>query len=512
VKGLYLNVPDAERHVRLIDEGLGVPTHLAKIEHGRDRITVSYHPICWPSGPIFSAAREERTAAASGWFAFRGRVGDLEGFATSFWSARDPLERIRVLGDLEAGAYTVLLLRGDERVLITDPFGLHPHYYAGGNPFDRVAPSPFFIKGDQVPDPAVQHALDRQGHLFGNLTAYQGILRLDPNALIDRTGVRHHFDWGPRVDGGPHPLDALRRSLARFDNAPCVLPISGGLDSRLLLAARRFDYGYTFGPPETGDRPVARRFRHHFRDYHEFSLLDLEYPDTLRETGRRLLDGVCGKPFFELLAVYQMLYKRWGEGCFFFDGYAGDVLQRGLYMTYGGLKGSLAKLFPAMTRHRFDAEGLLLRRYPGLDLPTRDLLIEAYRRFTKEWKLTDARRLVLFELLYGRGARYILDGGTILSGQFYPPVQPFLIPEVFRSLWQTDPLDAMTYKALRPIWQEVPAELSDVRTYSGFKPTSNPDVARATMLLVKGLGRASLMKRSVSYEVERSRVRWRKSE
>jgi len=82
---------------------------------------------------------------------------------------------------------------------------------------------------------------------------------------------------------------------------------------------------------------------------------------------------------------------------------------------------------------------------------------------------------------------------------------------VFRSFWALDPLYTMTYRALRPIWHEVPRDLVDVRTYSGFKPTWNPHVARGTMLITKALGRTFLYRRAVSYEAERRRIVWRKS-
>jgi len=506
MKGLYLNVAGAEAQVRAIDAGLGAPTRIAQAEHGADRILVSHHPLAWPDGPIHLDARAGRVAAASGWFLFRGRLGDLKALAESFWQASGPEARLGVLREIDGGAYVILLLAPGDRALVTDPFGLHPHYYAGDSPFACLAPSPAFVKGARVPDPLRQAILERRDHLFGNLTAYADVLRLDPNALITPAATWRPFDVRPARAPEPSPLEALRSGLAALGGQPRILPLSGGLDSRLLLAAQTFDYGYTFGPPETGDRPIARRFAGHFRDYHEFSLLDLSYPPELLAIGKRLLDGVCARPFSELLPVYRMLHQRWGEG-FFHDGYSGDVLQRGTFLTHGGARGSLAKLFPVLTLCRFDAAALLQRRYPGLEPRARALLIETYRKLSAAWDLSDARKLVLFELLYGRSARYALNGGTILSGQYFTSVQPFFLPAVFRSFWAIDPRQAVTYGALRTIWRGAPPELAAVATYSGYKPNWNPDVARATMLAVKGLGRTSLIRRSISYERELARIR-----
>ena len=508
MKGLYLNVAEAESRIRRIDESLGIATHAACARHGAHRIVVSHHPLDWPAGPIYTDPDADVTAAGSGWLLFRGRMGDLSGLTQSICRARSWEERLETLRGLDGGAFVVLILTPDGPMLITDVFGMHPHYHAERGPFDRLAPSPHFIKDDRAPDPLLQDALERKNHLFGNLTAYPGILRLEPNALIAPDGARHYFDLRPPVEAVLHPLEALSRSIESVGARPRILPLSGGLDSRLLLASHAFDYGYTFGPATTGDRPVARRFAGRFREYREFSLLDPTYPAPLRATGMRLFDGVCARPFLELLPVYRMLHERWGEDCLFFDGQGGDILQRGTYLTYGGVRGSLAKLFPDLTRRRFDAVKHLRRRYAGLSAPALDLLVETFRAVSREWDFSETRRVIVFELLYGRTARHVINGGTILAGQYFTAVQPFLMPPAFRAFWRIDPLEAMTYAALRPIWSAVPAEFADVATYSGFKPTWNHDRARVTMLVVKGLGRTRLLRRAHSYERELPRIRW----
>ena len=372
-----------------------------------------------------------------------------------------------------------------------------------------MAPSPHFIKEGRQQDPELCATLERQDHLFGNLTAYADIRRLEPGAIITPGRADAYFNFLPDSRGARPLQEVLRQALALFQGRKRMLPISGGLDSRLLLACGDFDYGYTFGPAETGDRPVARRFAGCFADYHELSLMDLEYPGRLREAGRQLLDGVCARPFVELLPVYRHLHRRWGAGCRFFDGFGGDVLQRALYLTHGGIVGGLAKLFPWITMHAFDPLRLLRRRYAGLPPGAADRLIETYYRKTEPWDLDEPRKLTLFELLYGRGARYIINGGTILSGQYFTAVQPFLIPAVFRAFGTIDPYDALTYRALQDLWRQLPEGFSQVPTYSGFKPVWHHNLARAVMLAVKGLGRLSVYRRSISYERERSRITWK---
>ncbi|MFH1144957.1 MAG: hypothetical protein V1774_10480 [Candidatus Eisenbacteria bacterium] len=518
MKGLYLNVPDARTRAIHSDHLLGAPTALTVATHHQDEIVVNYHPLDWPAGPILRDPEHDLTLAGSGWFLLRGKPGNLRELADGFLKASDAESRRALFAEITAGAFVILILQGNERWVVTDPFGLHPHYHPAERPLSALAPAPSFLAPpivDGRADEVLADALDRQGHLFGNYTAYRGIQRLHPGRLQARDASESYFDYAPAA--GSASLDEetgivliarLREVVQAFGGRARILPLSGGLDSRLLLALGEMDYGYTFGPEDTGDRPIARPFAGHFKDYDEFSFLDLEYPRELRQGGRPLFDGVCARPFLELLPVYRRLVRRWGGGSLFLDGYGGDVLQRGIYLTWGGVSGSLAKLVPRLGRMRFDPHRLLDRRYAALAGPARRLLHESFERESESWHLNAFRKATLFELLYGRGSRYILNGGTILSGQYFTPVQPFFVPAAFRLLWAIDPTDAASYRALRRIWRGLPRELSRLRTYSGFKPMWPHDVARTAMLVTKGLGKAGIWKRAVGYEKELPHIRW----
>ena len=533
MKGLYLNIPDARTRAAHDDNLLEVSAAIVSAVHHGDEIVVDYHAPDWPEGPLLQDRDHDLTLAASGWFLLRGRPGNLRDLAEGFLLAREDEARRALLAEITAGAFVILFLHGTERWVATDPFGLHPHYHLVDAPLGMIAPSPCFLARGVTPaegarDEALSRAHEQQGHLFGNYTAYRSIQRLPPGALLGPGKDLRYFDYSPpgdsaRVDQriGGVLVERLSHVLQQFGPRARILPLSGGLDSRLLLSVGSMDYGYTFGPRDTGDRPVARRFAGHFKDYDEFSFLDLRYPLKVRQAGRRLLDGVCAKPFLELLPAYQRLYRRWGAagegmggpsaaglGALFLDGYCGDVLQRGTYLTWGGVDGSLAKLIPGLGRRGFDPHRRLDQRYAALEAPVRALLHNTFDRETAAWKLDPLRSVTLFELLYGRGSRYTLNGGTILSGQFFTPVQPFFFPEVFRSLWAIDPADATSYRAMREIWRGLPLELARVRTYSGFVPVWQHDLARATMLVTKALGKKRVWKRAVGYEGELGKVRW----
>lgn len=509
MKGLYLDVPKAREWIAEVDQALGHESVLASATHHNREIWVSYHAADWPQGPIFHDPERDLTLAASGWFYFRGGIGDLPGLAAALGSARSHEERRTVLAEIVAGAYVLVLLMGTETILITDPFGLHPHYVLADEPTARLAPTPRLVSEDGSTDPLLSAALEKQDHLFDNLTAYCGVERLEPGAVTTSEGCTQYFDYTPGESGDEKILVTLETALALFKGRPRILPLSGGLDSRLLLASGCFEYGYTYGPRDTGDRPIARRFAGHFDEYREFSLLDQEYPEAHWRAGMRMLEGVCARPFVELLPVFAGLRRCWPYEAWFFDGYAGDVLQRGLYLTAGGIYGSLAKLFPPLTMCRFQPLTVLRRRYARLSPQAFALLADAFEQKTSGWQMDAPRRTVLFEMLYGKGTRHTLNGGTIFSGQFFSPIQPFVIPSVFRAFWARHPFAGLTYKTIHELWQQVPREFADVPTYSGFKPTWHPHRARTTMLVVKGLGKKGIIRRSLSYENELRHIVWR---
>jgi hypothetical protein len=505
MKGLYLNLPEASCRIDAIDGLLGLETPRATGSHPVfPRVEIGYHAEAWPEGPIVD--EPGLFAAASGWFFFRGRMGDLRGLARALAEARPLQQEATVLREISAGAYLILLGIGQDGVIFTDPLGLHPHYFAD-QPFAQIAPSPGFLKHGRPPVPEHAAMLRARGHLFGNLTLYRGVERLEPGAIITR-GHRQRWFRYESERGDVHSVrDAMAERLAGFRGKTSILPLSGGLDSRLIALSGSFDCAYTYGPARSGDRPVARRFARRFREYMEFSLLDIPYRRALREAAHAVLDGVCARPFSELVAVYKHLHRHWGGG-FFFDGLLGDVLQHGSFLVHEGVRGSLAKLLPWITLRRFDPLALLRRRHAVLSPRSFALVADLYHQKMNDMDLDDPHKVLLFEIVYGRGARYMANGGTFLSSQFWTAVQPFGFPSVFRLLFSQSMEDALHYRTLRRVWSSVPRADAEILTLTGFTPLWNQDRARTTMLFVKAMGRLGLCDRAISYERELPRVRW----
>lgn len=508
MKGLFLNIPNAIKEIQTFDMTIGTESTISHIRIEDHEIVASNSSTDWPEGCIYQDSTQALTLVAAGWLFFRGKLGNLTELAAAISNTSTDGQIDSLLSEIDAGAFILFIARGTHYSIVTDPFGLHPHYCLDGSPLNGMAPSPMFLSSGLHSDPAQVSILAKMNYLFGNYTAYARIKRLDPGSVNIGSRYRRYFDYIPQeVDEG-EIITALRKSLLLFQGRKRILPISGGLDSRLILACGEYDYGYTFGPKETGDRPIARRFAGKFQDYTEFSLLGLQYDEKARAIGLKMFDGICKKPFVELLVVYRFLFNRWGKDCLFFDGYIGDVFTRGSYLKYGGIRGSIEKLFPLVTQARFDALRMLRKRYAKLNDREFGLLKDIFDDKVGHLNLSEPRKALLFEILYGRASRYAINGGSILSRQYFTSIQPFMIPAVFRKVFGIDPYEAMSYLTVPKLWRHLNDPLMQTMTYSGFKPMWNPHLSRLAVLVTKGLGRFNVIKKSVQFDRELQHVRW----
>ena len=145
------------------------------------------------------------------------------------------------------------------------------------------------------------------------------------------------------------------------------LPISGGLDSRLILAVNEFTYGYCYGPQDSGDRPIARCFAHEFEQYEEFEFTspkrkgnEIKVYEEITETPVSFL-----RP--EFLASYRYVSEQRPSANVIFDGYLGDTLQRGAYLNLGGALGEVFRFFPLLYAFtKLNAKFIMERRYSNL--------------------------------------------------------------------------------------------------------------------------------------------------
>lgn len=509
MKGLYLNIPNAAALIQCVDHLLGVETCVASAFHGAaGEVVISHHPADWPDGPVFSDPSRELLGASSGWLSFRGKAGDLRALVLALSNAVTDEEKSRVLEDVDGGSFVLLLAQGSHFRIISDPFGLHPHYVRRAPGPVRLAPSPFFLKGAAAADQDQLLILDRMNHLVGDSTAYPDVTRVPPGAIVDRDRAHFYFDYTPTVFE-PREIVKDLGSIARsFEGRRRVLPLSGGLDSRLLLATGTFECGFTFGPQDRGDRPIARRFADRFdQGYDEFSLLDLEYPGRLAVAAKVIFDGTCARPFRELLSVFARLVENWGGDSIFFDGYLGDVLTRWSWLNVPTLRDQILRSLPGLRIAKARDIELLRQRYAEVPPDSYRKVLDAYSQMPVGRHLDPLRRMVLFEILYGRGARYIINGNGIMAGQFFTSVQPFFFPRVFRRLFAMTPRAGLGFDGLRELWALLPSDLSHARNLEGYAPAWPAEISRVVWFVNTVLRK--LAPRAVrDYGDELRQVRW----
>jgi len=476
VKGLYVNIPEASAQIEKFDALLGLKPCLASLHHDQvGDIVVSYHSLDWPGGPVFTDPSLQLVAVASGWFSFRGRVGDLRGLALALSGTPTHDLASRVLSDIDGGAFTLLLIDSSGFRVISDPFGLYPHYINRAMKGLNIAPSPYFLKGSASADPSALRILGRMNHLIGNLTSNADVERLPPGAIVDQKGAHFYFDYTPTEFDPKEIIQDLCAATDLFRTRNRLLPLSGGLDSRLLLATGSFEYGYTVGPTDHGDRPIARRFRGRFtKAYDDFSFLQLEYPQRMMAAAKLMFEETCPKPFREMLAVFARVRGHWGSGLVLFDGYLGDVLTRWSWLNLATRRDQLLRPFPTLRMIGSRDYTILRQRYATVETEDFHTIADAYATMPVGRTLEPFHRLVLFEMLYGRGARYIVNGNSIMAGQFFTSVQPFFFPRIFRRLFAIDSNSGLALSALHDLWKHLPKDLRMTRTLDGYAPGYSP--------------------------------------
>ena len=456
------------------------------------------------------------TLVVYGWVTYNNKMNPLEEILNDF---REILKNEEPFGKLkfDSGNFIIYLLIKETEYIVTDPWGFAAHYARFDNKkIDQIAPSPAFIKEGASVNKLCESILNKKNHLFGDLTLYNEILRLSPGFVyeIDKEKKSCYFNYANNTKNSlEDAMDAFSANYGFGNNKErSILPISGGLDSRFILGVHEFSYGYTFGPRDTGDRPVARNFREYFDYYDEFSFKELTYEQKVKDYSSIIFDGISQKPFAELLVVYRKLKNCFPEADFFYDGYLGDVLLRGTYFNHTSFKGNFQKIFVSSIYKNFTPEKVLKQRYAQLSSEEFSLLLHQYNSLDviQNLAIPDTHKFLLFEMLYGRGARYIVNGGTTMASQFYTVVQPFFQNKsMFDYLFQQSAKEMLNWAKVKAVFKCLPKSLS-IKTYSGYSPLWPAFVNRPVMLGNKTLSKLGIIKGSQSYDDELKDVEWRK--
>ena len=443
--------------------------HRLEAQVASQSLVMIYSKYDWPETPVVSLDNGGKLYCY-GWFIYQDERNNLARLANDYVTSG-----AKVFDAVELGCFVMLYEHQGKVKVIVDRFSISTHYCRQRGGQLEIAPS--VAAFDDLPEanPVLSQVLERKGHLFGNYTVYDGIERLDPSSELSDDGTLNHYGEfrfdSPDVDKLDE-IPALFAKVAEYwPKAHRTLPISGGLDSRLCLVYADYEFGYTYGPESSGDRPIARLFSDSYNRYEEF---EFKKPELLPQE-----QGILDKVFFgvssyipQLMSTYYYTFGLAKGAYALFDGYLGDVFQRGNYLKFPGPKGTLLKMFPWIYKFGFSAEYLIRQRHKAVGEAGLEMMLEDFRRRTAKLDASDYQKLTWWEFVYGRGGRYIVNGGCISSGQFYTPVPVFLYRPVFDRLIAQDFADAAQYKTVARLWKTAPQRYRQIPSDAGVGPTT----------------------------------------
>ncbi len=464
MKGVYIGTSAAKSPLLEPESGTGLVASTFQL--GKHQVTTCHHSEVEPQ-----RFGDNNLVVFCGW-AYNGSLLD----ATSFYE----LYKTDQLCQIQSGNFIALIYAEREQSLavVNDPFGLSTHFYRFDNGKLELAPTTSAFL-DKKHDPVWYGFEQQHGHLVGEYTRYQGILRLPPASQIERDGNIHRY-W--TINSGPsQPLTEVRLEFAKQVEAwplqARTIPLSSGFDSRLIASTAKFQFGYTYGVPNGVERDIAANIAENCQDYFQF--VEPEKDHIGKNINQYLFDGAM----LNLVATYRqakaLLQQKqtFAGDLAIFDGHLGDGLQRGSYLKLGGLLGAIFLLFPLLYKLPISARFLLKRRYHKLSDSNFKLLLDEFAKYTSGMALDDYQKIVYFEALYGRGGRYIVNGGNTSAGQYFTVVAPFANTKVFNILIHQDFSDVVAYRNLAALWHGAADIFLHTPTESGIRPVSPPLIA-----------------------------------
>jgi hypothetical protein len=439
---------------------------------------IVYSKSEWSSQPYFKVNDEE--FFVGGWFQLYGVINDIETLADLYKKNKQ-----HAFSEIEAGNFVIIKKKADKISIINDLVGLSTHYYFiskehNGLPIIRVAPSLTLLERYTEIDCFFKGILSSQGHLFDNYTCLKDVFRLNPASELTADGNCKAYSKLGNTQSMKNLTDVpslIKNVVDPWPKKKRALAISGGLDSRLMLASSEYSYGYTYGPDNSGDRVIARVFKSCFDNYYEYSIQDAMKSSKRRSDECRFFFNHASSWLPGLLEAYGEARSHAGDADILFDGYLGDVFQRGNYLRFGGFVGSIFKMIPVLYKLPITAKYLIKKRYFKLNNVQFLSLWQSFQERTNGLLLNDYQKVTYYELFYGRGGRYVVNGGNITANQLFTVIPVFMSKSMLELLLKSDLADAVSYKNLPALWCNVEDKYKQLRADSGISPNTSPIIA-----------------------------------
>ncbi|MBK8267401.1 MAG: hypothetical protein IPK83_03485 [Planctomycetes bacterium] len=285
------------------------------------------------------------------------------------------------------------------------------------------------------------------GEVVGEMTLFDGIFAI-PSAAIARIdskglGVRKywHYKFAPKsglefTKSAERAGALLRQGVSRVcvSHARLGVPLSGGLDSRVLLASCPNPSqirSYTWGIKGCRDLRYARRVAMALQSPHDDFEYDPNYLEGLANQGVWLTEGLCDVADMHVLPYVQYVGSQTPV---ILDGFAGDVLLGGNFIKHDWWKAtSTSAAAIALWQWRFgmmppDLGVLLLgqSRYRSLLERSRSLWLASFERYASDDSMSSA-----MGFLHDNRMRRCSSGGTHLFRWRAELHSPFYDNELF---------------------------------------------------------------------------------
>ncbi|MFC1586342.1 asparagine synthase-related protein [Fibrobacterota bacterium] len=259
----------------------------------------------------------------------------------------------KVLREID-GEYTALLYdkKNSQLMIITDRHGLRPLYlYAGpGKMIFSSELKAFLAFEDFTPKllPDAVNCFLELGHLLGDLTWFQNVTLIPPATILKIdiskaivTEKKKYWGWG-RISPQNLPFKAAVQELGQifkksvrqriFPGEKVAVPLSGGLDSRAVLAAIPEEScagAFTFGKKGCRDVEIAemvtvqRGVLHKKLEFNEENWIPERFPAIWKTDGMISLLDLHASQFLEDIRKLSPVNL---------NGYLGDVICGGSYL------------------------------------------------------------------------------------------------------------------------------------------------------------------------------------
>lgn len=407
-----------------------------------------------------------------GWFIYDGKLNNIEALSND-------LEKVgfQVLDNIEFGVYSGVFYSSDESYFFQDNFGLNFHYLHINESEIIIAPTIKAIEDSAQLKVSTLHEsfLSKRGHLFGSCTKYQKVTCLPLGAIVALSSgeivkQKKISEIIRTTQSSLECIPGMTRSLIdKIPEESRCLALSGGFDSRLILSQSKMKSGYCYGPESSADRPIARQFKGDFDNFHEFEF-DL---NPASENEAQVFSDLVESPEqyndAQFINAYHTAFKLTKESDFFFDGYLGDVFQRGTYLYFPGVLGELYRFFPSLYKILpFNAKQLLKRRYSNLNKEEFTALYESFCSETQDLNLSDYNKVILYEAFFARGRRYISRGALSINGCFKEVIPVFMHPSLQSIFAAQNYHDAVSFKNIKKIWKEVDLNYKTKKFENGY--------------------------------------------